>query len=213
MYIVVPAQVVSVNLAEMTLVAQPTLRYLKRQENGDQVWWTPGASVDVPILFYSVGQFVITLPIKPGDEVLLFISDRCINSWWQNGGIQNQFTLRTHDLADAFAFPGPKSLPNVFVNINPDNLQIRTKDGSCYIEMTPAGVVNIVAPGGVNITAPTIVDGTLQVDELAVGEDGLNVTGPITATGEITAKGSHTVSAHTHGGVQAGTDETDPPIG
>ena len=174
---------------------------------------------DVPILFYSVGPFVITLPIKPGDEVILFFADRCINSWWQNGGIQNQFELRSHDLSDAFAFPGPKSLPNVFPNINPDNLQIRTKDGSAYIEMTPEGVINIVAPNGVNITAPTLVNGTLQADELITGEEGLTVQGDINATGainaakEITAKGTHTVSAHVHPGVQSGGSDTDPPTG
>ena len=46
------------------------------------------------------------------------------------------------------------------------------------------------------------MQGTLKVDELETGEAGLNVTGAITATGEITAKSgggsSVTLSGHTH---------------
>lgn len=41
----------------------------------------------------------------------------------------------------------------------------------------------------------------------------VTVTGTITATGEITAKSTHTVSNHTHGGVQTGSGNTGLPTG
>jgi phage baseplate assembly protein gpV len=210
---IMPAIVQSVNFQQMTIVAQPTIRSLVRQENGTQVWTQLPHINDVPLVFFTAGPFAVTLPIAVNDEVLLLIADRCIDSWWQNGGIQNQFELRVHDLSDAFALPGPKSLPNVIPNISAQNLQIRTKDGSAYIEITPAGVINIVAPGGLNINGNTVITGTLEADELVTGDEGLKVTGAITATGEITAKGTHTVSEHVHGGVQSGGSDTEPPTG
>lgn len=41
----------------------------------------------------------------------------------------------------------------------------------------------------------------------------VTVNGTLTATGEGTFNGSHTVSAHRHGGVQAGGASTSPPAG
>ncbi len=56
-------------------------------------------------------------------------------------------------------------------------------------------VVNIVAPGGVNING------------------NVSVTGTVTASAEVTANGGHTVSAHKHGGVQTGSGQTATPTG
>lgn len=189
-----PAIVQSVNLEKMTIQALPTIRAYVRQSNGVQDWVQLPAIPDVPILFPAAGQFALTLPIAVGDEVLLIFADRCIDSWWQNGGVQNQFELRMHDLSDAFAIPGPRSLPNVIPSISSDSAQLRTLDGSAYIELAPGGIVNIVAPGGVNITGDVMVTGTVTGTEDGVF-DGISV------------------DEHVHGGVQSGGDMTGPPTG
>lgn len=36
---------------------------------------------DVPIIVPRAGGFSVTLPIKEGDECLVFFSDSCIDSW------------------------------------------------------------------------------------------------------------------------------------
>jgi len=55
------------------------------------------------------------------------------------------------------------------------------------------------------------VTGTLEVDKLETGENGLNVTGAITATGEVTGNGI-TLSTHTHP-VTTAPGETGAPVG
>ena len=64
---------------------------------------------DVPVIFPRGGGCTITFPVKAGDECLVVFSDRCIDFWWQNGGVQEPVDPRQHDLSDAFAFVGPQS--------------------------------------------------------------------------------------------------------
>lgn len=190
-----PGTVQSIDLQKCTCTVQPTIKAFVRQQDGTQVWVQLPILQDVPILFPCVGSFALTLPIAVGDEVLVVFASRCIDAWWQQGGIQIQAELRMHDLSDGFAIPGPRSVPNVLQNISPNTAQLRSADGSTYVEIAQGQVVNIVAPGGLNIQA------------------NVNVTGTLNATEEITANGGHTVSAHMHGGVQTGGGETGPPTG
>lgn len=182
--------------ANMTCTVQPTIKaQLVSPKNGQITWQTLPVLVDVPLVFLVGGGFAVTVPVKEGDEVLVVFAARCINAWWQNGGIQNQGDIQFHDMNDGFAIPGPRSLPNIIPSFSLNSARMTTLDGSSYLELAPGGVINIVAPGGVNINGAVAVTGTIG------------------ASGEITAKGTHTVSAHIHGGVQAGGANTAPPTG
>jgi len=79
---------------------------------------------DVPVIFIGGGDWLITTPIKHGDECLLFFSDTCIDSWWESGCIEpfdegsgfvaaEPVCLRRHDLSDAFCLVGPFSHPKM----------------------------------------------------------------------------------------------------
>lgn len=196
-----PGIVQSFDPGKMTLVVQPAIRAAVRDSKGKQTWVELPLLLDVPVVFPAGGGFCLTLPIQQGDEVLVVFASRCMDAWWQSGGIQNQIEFRLHDLSDGFAIPGPRSVPNAFSGISTNTAQLRNLDGSAYIELAAGGVVNIVAPGGVNINGATAITGDVAV------------TGKIDATKEITAKGTHTVSAHIHGGVQSGGSNTAPPTG
>lgn len=156
------------------------------------VWITMSVIPDVPVVFQGGGGFALTFTPKLGDECLVVFSSRCIDGWWEKGGVQLQPVLRHHSLSDGFCIIGPRSLPNVLAGISP-NAQLRTADGTAYIELTAAGKVNIVAPGGVTITGD------------------LAVTGKTTGTKEGTFNGIP-VSAHLHGGVTPGGSDTGVPI-
>lgn len=178
--------------AKQTCIVQPSISIPVRQQNGTFVQTQLPLLLDVPVIFPSGGGFMATFPLQPGDEVLVIFSCRCIDQWWQNGGVQVQAEHRLHDLSDGFAIPGPRSVPNVPSSISTTTVRLSKNDSSAYIEITAAGVVNIVAPGGVN------------------------VTGALGATGEVTAKvgaGNHTVSQHVHGGVTPGSGSTGLPTG
>jgi len=55
----------------------------------------------------------ITCPINPGDECVLLFSDREIESWFINGEVNPLGYQRMHDLTDAVAIFGIRSLPKM----------------------------------------------------------------------------------------------------
>lgn len=184
-----PGIVQSYDAITNTCVVQPAIKGLVRAADGATSWVQLPLFQDVVVHFPGGGGLALTFPLAQGDEVLVIFSSRCIDAWWQSGGIQQQAELRMHDLSDGFAIPMVWSVPNVLPNISTTTTQLRNQAGTAYIELTPAGVINIVAPGG------------------------LNVNGEIIATGEVIAKSSHTVSAHVHGGVTTGAGSTGGPTG
>lgn len=147
--------------------------------------------VDLPVVFPRGGGCTLTFPVKAGDECLVVFSDRCIDFWWQNGGVQELVDWRSHDLSDAFVIPGPQSQAKKISGISTTAAQLRTDDGSAFIELAPGGAVNITSP---QIT----FNGPLQVN------------GTITSTGDQTAAGI-SQTRHTHSGVESGGSNTGAP--
>lgn len=139
-----------------------------------------GAAQDVPIpaLLDSLvilprgGNFLLTMPIKAGDECLIIFGDMCINSWFQNGGVQGQETLRRHDLSDSFFIPGCWSQPNKVDNYSTDSAQLRTIDGTVFLGIDDSGIVmsgTPVAATYTNITEslPVKINGTTYYIKLS----------------------------------------------
>lgn len=146
---------------------------------------------DIPVVFPRGGGCTLTFPVKAGDECLVIFSDRCIDFWWQNGETQNTSRTRSHSFSDAFVIPGPQSQAKKISSISASAAQLRTDDGSAFVE--------VAADGAVTITSPQItLNGPVQVN------------GAITSTGDQTANGISQIN-HTHGGVESGGSNTGKP--
>ena len=104
-----PGIVQSVDLATMTCSVQPAIQGTIELEDGSLQTTNYPLLIHVPIIFPRAGNFIITLPLAAGDEVLVSWACRCIDAWWQSGGIQRPMEARMHDLSDGFAIPGPTS--------------------------------------------------------------------------------------------------------
>ena len=100
----------------------------------------------------------ITYPIKKGDECVVLFSDREIESWFITGEANPEGYTRMHDLTDAVALIGVRSIPQM-IQIITDALHLFY--GSSDIQLKDAQI---------DITTPT-----------------LNITGNTTQTGNITA--------------------------
>lgn len=116
----------------------------------------------VPVIFPGGGGYSLTFPIAAGDEVLVVFASRCIDAWWQSGGVQGQIEQRAHDLSDGIAIAGLRSVPHVPGSISGNSVQLRSNDGSTYIEAASGGNINIVAPGQVHITGNLLVTGNIH---------------------------------------------------
>lgn len=192
-----PGIVTDVDLSKNTCSVQPSIQGIVENEDGTSSYVNLPVLVDVPIMWPKAGGFVLTLPLEAGDEVLVHIASRCIDAWWQSGGIQKPMEARMHDLSDGFAFPGPSSQPNKVQNVSATSAQLRNSDGTTYVEITSDGKINLISPSEIKVQAPTV-----------------KIEGNLVATGQVTA-GTPPVNLtlHTHTGVTPGSGSTGLPVG
>ena len=138
------------NPQKMTVSVQPTIKEVIRVGAVPTITTLPILD-DVPIKIPTGGGWSLTFPIKIGDECELSFQDMAIDLWWQNGGVQKQpdGVLYRHDIGDAIAEFGVRSVPNVIPNYSTTSAQLRSDDGSVVVDL---------AMEGIKITAPIVED-------------------------------------------------------
>lgn len=209
--VAVPAVIQSFDPEKVTCSAQPAIRAICDDHNGKPLSVQLPIITDIPVIFPRGGGCTLTFPVRPGDECLLVFADRCIDFWWQNGGVQEPVDLRQHDLSDAFALVGPQSQTHKISDISTSATQLRTDDGTAFIEVATGHDITVKTPGkltasaegGTEITSPTItLNGNVTINgnlSQGMGESGGSATmlGPITVTNDVNA-GGKSLQQHTH---------------
>ncbi|MCZ9585010.1 Gp138 family membrane-puncturing spike protein [Klebsiella pneumoniae] len=224
MRVSMPGIIQSFDPDAVTAVVQPAIKGTEQDESGAELSVNLPLLVDVPVVFPRGGGCTLTFPVKAGDECLVIFADRCIDFWWQSGGIQEPVDERMHDLSDAFCIVGPQSQAKKIGGISTTAAQLRTDDGSAFIEVAAghdvtvktSGKLTASADGGTEITSPEIIlNGNVTINgnlSQGMGESGGSATmhGPVTVTNDVTA-GGKSLMTHTHGGVEHGNDSTGEP--
>lgn len=140
--VAMPAKVISFDASKCTIVAQPMIQEkVIDRDTGDVFWVAIPPIQDIPVHFPQAGNFVMTMPVQAGDEVLLIFNDSCIDSWWESGNLSNWVDRRRHDLSDAMAIPGINSVPNVIPNIATDAAELRQKNGTGKVRIGTGSIV------------------------------------------------------------------------
>jgi hypothetical protein len=213
-----PAFVQSFNATHLTVECQPTIQPQVRQPDGTWIDVTLPMCVDCPVVFPGGGGFVLTFPIAAGNEGLLVFASRCIDSWWQNGGVQKQAELRMHDLSDGFFIPtGGMSNAKVPGNVSTTSTQLRSNDGNTVIELAAGEIINVKATV-INFNCPVVFNQTTTflapVDGNTGGGGTVNFgSANIQTTGDLKTGGVASVNAHIHNGVTTGSGDSGPPTG
>lgn len=160
-----PGVIQSFNPVAMTCEVQPGIKVNVRQQDGTIVSVALPMLVDCPVQFPSGGNCTLTFPVGQGDECLVVFASRCIDGWWQSGGVQEQAELRMHDLSDGFVLLGFRSQPRVLSGISASAAQLRTDDGQAFVEVNAAthainiqttAPVNVTSSASARVTAPSI---------------------------------------------------------
>jgi hypothetical protein len=193
-WVSIPGIVSKVYFDKMTLEVQPAIQGSVEDQYGNVTNVNLPVLVDVPIIFPSAGGFTLTLPIKIGDEVLVIFASRCIDSWWQSGGIGVPMEQRMHDLSDGFAILGPKSQPKKISNISSTNAQLRNDAGDTFLEISTGGKIKLTALTEIDLTAPVI-----------------KLNGATTVTGGLGIDGK-TFATHVHINTQPGSGNSGVPL-
>lgn len=150
-----PGIIQKVDYEKRTCEVQPSIQGRTQNSDGSYQFVNLPLLVDVPIVMPSAGGFTLSLPIKADDEVLVVFASRCIDSWWQSGGVGIPMEHRMHDLSDGFAIPGPRSQAKT-TPLHATNARLTSDDGATYVELTPTTIkmkaVTITAEGNLVVT-------------------------------------------------------------
>lgn len=206
MWTSIPGIVAGVDLSAQTLSVQPSIQGSVTAPDGSVQVVNLPLLVDVPVVWPRAGGFALTFPIKAGDEVLVVFASRCIDAWWQSGGVGAQAEARMHDLSDGFAILAPTSQPKKFSGVSSSNVQLRDESGTTYVEITPGGAARVVGATKIDITAPTInLNGTTNITGTT------NIVGQVNQSGGGLVSNGITFSSHKHTGVQPGSGTSGGP--
>lgn len=187
-----PGLIESFDAVAMTCTVQPAIQSRVRDKSGTQTLVDMPLLLDCPVQFPAGGGCTLTFPVKPGDECLVVFSSRCIDAWWQSGGVQAPAEYRMHDRSDGFALLGFRSQPRVIGAVSTSAAQLRSDDGATFVSVAPGGAVAITAPAGLTINADVVVNGK------------------VTTTGDVKA-GTISLQTHKHTGVQTGSGTSGGP--
>lgn len=224
LFVALPCIVQSFDPDAVTVEAQPAIKWRVTEDGTEKTVSLP-LLVDVPVTFPRGGGATLTFPIAPGDECLVVFADRCIDYWWQSGGVQEAVDPRKHNLSDGFALVGPQSQATKISNISTSAVQLRSDDGGTHISIdTGSKNVTVVTPakltatadGGTEINSPEItLNGNVTINgnlSQGMGSGGGQATmnGPVTVKNDVKA-GDVSLIKHIHGGVETGGGNTGGP--
>lgn len=196
MWTALPGIIVDYDPARQTCSVQPAIQGAVTNPNGTAQSTDLPLLVDVPVQFPRGGGFACTFPLVAGDDVLVVFASRCIDAWWQSGGVQRPMEARMHDLSDGFAIPGPTSQPRKLESVQTDGIELRNEARTTYLK---------------------VANGTIFIKGNIVHEGNTTQTGNQTTSGTITGTtdvigGGKSLKTHVHSGVTAGPSNTGQPV-
>ena len=136
-----PAIIQSYDASDQTATIVPAATFDVETVDGVESK-TPARIEKVPVFVMGGGGGFVSFPIAEGDECLAIFADQSIDQWWQNGGTREPLDLRRHDVNDAIALVGIRSVPNVLDDAHGSNIVIGF-DGGSQMMITPSGDVTI----------------------------------------------------------------------
>lgn len=170
-------------------------------ENGNQAPTLQAWPVipNVPVIWprASSGEAFIHLPLLPGDDVTLIISERSLDNWKQTGMLSSPDDRRKFNITDAMCIPGGSGKALAFTPQASDDLEIQ--NGESAISLGVGGDIDI----GLDATHPAALGDAVQA-RLSAIESALSAL--------IGVFNSHTHAVTTAPGVTGPPTPTDSPF-
>lgn len=204
LHTMLPGIIVSFDAATQTAQVQPAIKRIFTEKGAVNL----PVCVDVPVEFPGGGGYFMTFPVKPGDECCLCFSERAIDFWHVNGGVQLPSEYRLHDLSDAIARVGLNSQPNKIANFFTGGAELRNRDADMFVRVADDGSITQQTGSGSTILTPdtfTVNAANIIFNGNVLTNGNLNITGTTIGNGV-------NLNTHVHTGVQPGGGNTGAPL-
>lgn len=228
-----PGRVESYDPTLQVADVMPMLRLPVEQADGSHVQEDPPVVPSVPVVWPRVGSWFLSMPLAPGDFVLLVPCEGDWSKWWHEDlGLADVPDVRRHHLAHCVALPGffPRAraltqtgaadstvigatYPGLVLGSDTNNARLLLKHNGTA-EVTTAGArVTIQADGtveiaqGATIVARIDTTGTIYLGGLAADLVALSSLVNAQFSALIAA-----FNAHTHGVVGSVASPPTPPL-
>lgn len=171
----------------------PQIQMVARNEDGVETPTDLPALSRIPVAHFKAGGFIITLPVKSGDEGIILFSDRGLSLWKETGRKAPPRESEFHGLNGAIFLPMPTSKPGYIKNYNPSELYVGAEDQSGFLKFGAGGQATLHASGGLLVDTPTVqftgnaeIAGNLLVKLLT------ELVGAVVTGSTVTSAGIHT---------------------
>ena len=142
LHTVMPGIVESYDAATKRATVQPAINLLLNDEAGTTM--AKPAIQNVPVAQTSGGGFLIQVPLKKGDAVLLFFSERGMDKFKETFEVADPLPNAFFDVRDAIAMPGFGAME--VTPVTTTGLSIQTEDGETYFKMEQNGTIEMQNP-------------------------------------------------------------------
>jgi hypothetical protein len=176
---------------------------------GEDVEIDPPLISRCPVVMPVCGPFFTSWPLAVGDEVLLVICDRELDTWLYSGETTTPRSHRAHQLTDAVVIPGLSSFANPVTGRSATDMVMGLQTGAGSLRVTPAGVATLDG-SAVKLGASAALAVARSTDPVAItmtatpGSFGAWVTA-VTAALNTLAPGSAVAPASVTGTITAGS--------
>lgn len=168
--------------------------------------------LECPVVVLFGGNDFLSMPIAVGDNCVVLFNDREIDQWLYHGDGQSPVTARLHDISDAFALVGIRSLTRSIASYLANGIRLSHNNGNSKMDLKD-GLIDTVATlflqhGNMEVTGDLTVDGNglvkedLEVQGDALVDGGLTVlgvthgnAGTLTIDANATLTSGHTLTA------------------
>lgn len=192
-------------------IAQVQIGIIRVDVDGNT--FNPPPLIEVPVYFSGGSKFFIEHQIDVGDEGIILFSQRCIDGWFNTGGVGDNPIARFHDYQDAMFLPGMRSQPNAIKSFSNNGVRMRDAGGSNYIWLKNDGTAEIKVTtlkviGDIVHTGDQTTSGTIKAPNVKAT---VKAEAPTIAAETSLTIGGTEMSTHTHGNVQNGPNRTSGP--
>lgn len=169
MHVAMPGVVETYDAAEQKAHVKPQVQRLTIDPDGNEELLELPVVPNVPVVFPRGGGCFVSFPLAAGDQVILLVCDRELNTWKSNGGDAQPADPRSHSLPDAVAIPGGYPFSSPLSDAHASNM-VMGKDGGAQVHVKGNGEIHIGSENAADAASKaSIVDSRLDALESFAG--------------------------------------------